>query len=86
MKVQTPTLLAVLREIDALVSERDALAATVEWYAEQARNGNRRRLSDSDVKHIRELHRKGFTQTEIASIYDVNKATVSRIVRHIYHG
>ena len=80
-----PTIAAIIRELDELIAERDALAAHVEWLEESIRHGNRKRLSERDVKDIRELRRKGVAQSEIAAIYDVNPATVSRIVRRIYH-
>lgn len=82
--VDTPTLIHVLREIDLLMKQRDELLAHIEWMQDNEQN-NRKRLSNRDVKEIRELHRKGIKQSDIASIYDVNRATVSRIVRHIYH-
>lgn len=81
-----PTIAAILRELDELIAERESLIAQVEALEESVKFGNRKRLSDRDVKDIRALHRKGIQQAEIATIYDVNPATVSRIVRRIYHG
>lgn len=83
-RVDTPNLLIVLQELDALVKQRDELLEYIEWL-QDAEPSNRKRLSNKDVKEIRELHRKGIKQSEIASFYDVNPATVSRIIRHIYH-
>ncbi|ASZ75482.1 HTH DNA binding protein [Mycobacterium phage Kimona] len=49
------------------------------------RRPNRRKLSKQDAEHIRGLIRAGHKQRDIASAYDVNPATVSRIARGIYH-
>ncbi|BBC53844.1 putative HTH DNA binding domain protein [Mycobacterium phage PP] len=46
---------------------------------------NRKKLSDEDVRNIRALRRSGVKQSDIADSYDVNRATVSRIVRGVYH-
>jgi hypothetical protein len=47
---------------------------------------NEPKLTPSDVRRIRTEYGTGrFTQTEIASWYDLNRATVSRIVRKKYH-
>lgn len=65
------------------------------WKAEVARNelatkrtqnDNRKKLTKYEVSAIRRLfHDKGWSQAEIADAYDINPATVSRIVRGIYH-
>jgi Trp operon repressor len=46
---------------------------------------NRKKLSKREAAHIRELKRNGLNQASIAQIYDVNPATISRIVRGQYH-
>ena len=46
---------------------------------------NRQKLSDEEVKDIRRAHRGGMSQRQLAEAYDVNPATISRIVRNIYH-
>ncbi|WP_030095330.1 helix-turn-helix domain-containing protein [Mycobacteroides chelonae] len=47
---------------------------------------NRKKLTVGEVNFIRLMYRnRGFNQREIADIYDINPATVSRIVRRIYH-
>ncbi|MDP7733686.1 DNA-binding protein [Mycobacterium paragordonae] len=48
-------------------------------------NTNRKKLTAREVHSIRELRRSGFNQASIAQIYDINPATVSRIVRGQYH-
>lgn len=46
---------------------------------------NRKKLSPREVSGIRSLWtRSGMSQRQIADVYDVNPATVSRIVRNIY--
>jgi DNA-binding MarR family transcriptional regulator len=47
---------------------------------------NQKKLTDREVKEIRNLARTSdLTQREIADCYAVNPATVSRIVRGVYH-
>jgi CRP-like cAMP-binding protein len=54
--------------------------------ARLAPKSNEKKLTDSDVRRIRTEHKTGrFSQSEIASWYDLNRATVSRIVRNKYH-
>lgn len=48
---------------------------------------NAKKLTADEVSSIRRLHqRSSMNQREIAESFDVNPATVSRIVRGIYHG
>lgn len=77
-----PTLVKVLNEIDTLIKERDELRNQL---AQLQQPGNHKKLSDREVKEIRNLARvSSMTQKEIADCYDVNPGTVSRIVRGIY--
>jgi len=46
---------------------------------------NRKRLAKREVALMREMHRNGVRQVELARSFDVNRATVSRIVRGLYH-
>lgn len=49
-------------------------------------NDNRKKLAFDDVRRIRTEYRTGrFSQRELADWYNVNPATVSRIVRGQYH-
>jgi hypothetical protein len=51
-----------------------------------APKSNEPKLTPSDVRRIRTEYATGrFRQSEIASWYDLNRATVSRIVRNKYH-
>lgn len=46
---------------------------------------NKPKLSKRDVEMLRSLKRLGASNTELATAYDLNRATVSRIVRGQYH-
>ena len=46
---------------------------------------NRKKLDPREVELIRQMYRSGMSQKDIADIYDVNPATISRTVRNIYH-
>ncbi len=77
-------LLKLVSEIDELIKERDWLRQ--ELHTLQSHAGNRKKLSDREVKEIRNLSRAtDLTQREIADCYDINPATVSRILRGVYH-
>lgn len=77
-------LLDVFRELDALVRERDALRLRVAQL-ESDRLDNRPKLGRGEVERIREMRRAGYKVCEIADSFDVNKSTVSRILRGEYH-
>jgi DNA-binding MarR family transcriptional regulator len=77
-----PTFVALVKEIDALIRERDELLQRVAGMDEPI---NQKKLSSREVKEIRNLNRTShITQREIAEIYDVNPSTVSRIIRGQY--
>ncbi|AFF28374.1 HTH DNA binding protein [Mycobacterium phage Twister] len=46
---------------------------------------NAPKLSRRDAEHIRDLVRAGNSRREVARAYDINPATVSRIVRGTYY-
>lgn len=46
---------------------------------------NEKKLGSWEVRQIRALYKRGESQADIAGTYGVNPATVSRIVRGIYH-
>lgn len=51
------------------------------------RHNNQKKLSPREAERMREKYRTGkFTQAQLADMFDVNDATVSRIVRGIYYG
>ena len=51
------------------------------------KRNNQKKLSPREAERIREKYRTGkFTQAQLADMFDVNNATVSRIVRGIYYG
>jgi DNA invertase Pin-like site-specific DNA recombinase len=45
---------------------------------------NRPKLTKRDVLLIRQMKRNGETQAAIAEVFDVNRSTVSRIIRGQY--
>lgn len=46
---------------------------------------NRKKLTSSDVRRIRQWHANGTTQRELADMFAVSSPTISRIVRGLYH-
>lgn len=46
---------------------------------------NRHKLTEQEVKDIRDAYQSGMRQRDLAENYGVNPATISRIVRGIYH-
>ncbi|WP_100469626.1 helix-turn-helix domain-containing protein [Mycobacteroides abscessus] len=76
-------LMAVLKEIDRLIAP---ITETAKVAVEPpALRPNRRKLTGSDVRAIRDMYRKGWKQKDLADSFDVNRATISRIVRRQYH-
>lgn len=77
------------------MSNTEAMIRSVlsEYGAEEAieevmgifRATNRKKLNASEVRTLRKMHRDGSTQAELAERFNVNPATVSRIVRRIYY-
>lgn len=51
----------------------------------RAKLDNSKKLSDRDVALMRRMYQDGYKQHELADVFDVNPATVSRTVRGIYH-
>lgn len=77
-------LLAVLKELDDIIAERDALRARVAEL-ESIPSDNRPKLTAREVRDIREAFRGGMRQKDLADNYGVNPATISRTVRGFYH-
>lgn len=69
--------------VRSVLSEYGAEAATGDVMA-IFRATNRKKLSASEVRTLRMMHRSGSTQAELAERFSINPATVSRIVRGIY--
>lgn len=46
---------------------------------------NRKKLDERDAARIRELYDRDWSQAALADAFDVNPATISRIVRGIYY-
>jgi DNA-binding MarR family transcriptional regulator len=76
--------------VDELINSACALEKTVVQLREENaalkdKNSNRKKLSSPEVARIRLLHQTGdWTQAAIADAFDINPATVSRIVRGQY--
>ena len=64
-------------EIDRLTGEVARLSR---------RPDNRKKLTPKEVKMIRDMHRAGFSQRDLADQFDVSQPTISRLVRGIYWG
>jgi len=78
----TETVVKVIKELEALVKERDDLLEELKSLRDW---NNKPKLSSGDVRDIRQACRGGMRQKDLADNYGVNPATVSRIVRGIYH-
>ncbi|GAA1940159.1 hypothetical protein [Amycolatopsis minnesotensis] len=48
-------------------------------------SNNGKKLAPADVSRMRTLRAEGWKQSTLADAFDVNPATVSRIVRGLYH-
>ena len=59
--------------------------AELEYEREQARTKNRPKLRPNEAQQIRILHRDGLPQKDIAQMYEVHPATISRIISGVYH-
>lgn len=77
-------LLQVMSEIMDLYEERRELREQLAAVAAQ-RLDNRPKLGKGEVSQIREMRRAGVKLADIADSFDVNKSTVSRIVKGVYH-
>ena len=71
----------ILTEICTVIDD----LAKAEQPAPAPKQDNSKKLSPRDVKVIRDMKRSGKSVTDIAIIFDVHHATISRIVRGIYH-
>lgn len=82
------TIVKLIREFDALVLENRAMREELDRVGAAAngeQRANRPKLSDLDVQDIRAAYRGGMAQYQLADNYGVNPATISRIVRGLYH-
>lgn len=62
------------------------LKARLDEHAKGAHRPNRKKLTKREVETIHQLHRSGAKNVDIAYSFDVNPATISRIVRGLYYG
>lgn len=74
-------------KVDELVAENLLLRAQIAAgsTSSAAARTNKPKLSKRDVEMMRSLSRLGASNTELATAYDINRATVSRIIRGVYH-
>lgn len=91
MTIHVEAAVSVSDRINQLSEHVYALKQAYEAEREETRrlraaNDNRKKLTRGEVFRIRLLWNKGgWSQAALADAFDVNPATVSRIVRGIYH-
>ncbi|WP_018687020.1 helix-turn-helix domain-containing protein [Actinokineospora enzanensis] len=74
---------AVQRELDEL---RTKYLELLRAHARlKSQTDNRKKLTIAEVSRIRRFAAEGKSQRWIADRFDINRATVSRIVRNLYH-
>jgi hypothetical protein len=78
------TITKLISEIDALIIENKRLLEENKRLKERSFN-NRPKLTEREVRDIRDAYRGGMSQTDLANNYGVNPSTVSRTVRGFYH-
>lgn len=79
------TVINIINEFDALIAENRYLKSEVERLEFKSTHDNRPKLTDREAKDIRDAYKGGMAQVDLANNYGVNPATISRIVRGIYH-
>lgn len=79
------TIVKVVNEFDALIAENRFLKSELERLEYKATHDNRPKLTDREVKDIRDAYRGGMSQIDLANNYGVNPSTISRTVRGFYH-
>ncbi|ASR77150.1 HTH DNA binding protein [Mycobacterium phage MyraDee] len=84
MTAPQTTIAEFCKALDVVLAENDRLSREIAALKANPAN-NRKKLGKRDADTIRQMKRAGFTQREIAASFDVNPATVSRIIRGIYH-
>lgn len=84
--------------VTKLAGENERLTTEVSWYEEaydflvdeliglRRATNNAKKLSDRQVYTIRRFYEIGkYNQAELAGLFEVNPATISRIIRDVYH-
>lgn len=74
----------LVNEIDEIRCENRELRKRLAELSDKPLD-NRPKLSEREVRDIRDAHRGGMSQQDLASNYGVNPATISRTVRGLYH-
>jgi DNA-binding NarL/FixJ family response regulator len=78
------TILNMLQELESIIEENSRLKRRVAELESRTLD-NRSKLTEREVRDIREAYREGMRQKDLADNYGVNPATISRTVRGIYH-
>jgi hypothetical protein len=78
------TVVAAYYALDALIAENDRLRKQIAAGSTSSAKTNRKKLTKRDVGLMRDLHRLGSTNKELATAFDVHHGTVSRIIRGVY--
>ncbi|MDV6975283.1 helix-turn-helix domain-containing protein [Mycobacterium intracellulare] len=83
----TPTFRALVDELTEVFQENRRLREENERLKASFKvPTNKKKLTNREVAEIRRLARTtGMSQREVAEIYDVNPATVCRILKGVYH-
>lgn len=80
----TDALSQIFQELDEILEERARLRKRVAELESKPLD-NRRKLTEREVRDIRDAYRGGMRQKDLAENYGVNPATISRTVRGLYH-
>ncbi|TCO56766.1 helix-turn-helix domain-containing protein [Actinocrispum wychmicini] len=75
----------IIADLRRQLEDLRAKYAAVRAHQSTQAGNNGRKLTADQVAQIRELAERGETQADIGAEFGINAATVSRIVRHIYH-
>ena len=81
------TAVDIIGSIQAELVELRSLSSQQATQLAKLNDGHRnaKKLSAKDVNRLRGMYRNGSTQAELAQVFDLNPATVSRTVRGLYH-
>lgn len=88
LESENQTLLEEIDELCGDLVEAYTKIAELEAELEQIKRGrdNRPKLTDREVRQIREKHERGlYTTPELAEQYGVNRSTIHRIITGVYH-
>jgi hypothetical protein len=75
---------AIAKAINDLLDENERLRKQIAAGSTSSQRSNKKKLTKRDVGLMKDLKRLGSSNVELAAAFDVNRATVSRIVRGQY--